>query len=91
MGAWCVCVPTPPAPPPALPSKESPGRSLYGCFVESGDSQTGPQRRVCPAEQSHLMGCVFVRTHQGVFVLLTICMCHFGLFPFPICKFRAVY
>lgn len=67
VGGGVVCVRTnPPAPPPALPSTESPGRSLYGCFVESGDSQTGPQRRVCPAEQSHLMGCVFVRTHIRV-------------------------
>lgn len=43
-------------------------QSLRGdlCFVESGDSQTGPQRRVCPAEQSHLIGCVFVRTHIRV-------------------------
>lgn len=65
MGAWCVCVPTPPAPPPALPSTESPGRFLYGCFVEGGDSQTGPQRRVCPAEQSHLMSSVCLGAHTS--------------------------
>lgn len=71
-----VCAYQPPQLLLLLSLPESPGRFLYGCFVEGGDSQTGPQRRVCPAEQSHLMssaclgahtsGCVYPADHLHV-------------------------
>lgn len=44
VGAWCVCVPTPPAPPPALPSTESPGRSLL--CREWGQPDRSPEEGV---------------------------------------------
>lgn len=50
-------------------------RDLYACFVEGGDSQAGPLRRVCPAGWACLMSvCVSVHVHEDMCFYLGDCV-----------------
>lgn len=46
---------------------------LYACFVEGGDGQAGPLRRVCPAGWSRLM---------------SLCVCVFGCMCIRVCVYH---
>lgn len=63
VGVWCCYLPPmyqpPTPPPPPLFLTHTHVRDLYAHFVQDGDGQAGPLRRVCPAGCAHLM-CVCV-------------------------------